>query len=62
MESFLEQIRLGVSDALDVAPQSVIVSEVDNKVTIRVKDVRALVNDDMKPLVEDVINEIVEGS
>lgn len=62
MEAFLKEIKLGVSDALDVAPSSVIVSESSGKVTIRIKDVRALVNDDMKPLVEDVINEIVEGS
>ena len=60
IEVFLEEIRAGVSDALDVDLESIFVSSVDDRVVIKVHDVSALVNDNIKGTVEGVINEIIE--
>ena len=53
---------MGVSDALDVAPESVVVTHSSGKIVVRVKDIGALAGGDIKNTVESAINEIVEES
>ena len=62
MQSHLKDIKMGVSDALDVAPDSVVVTHSDGKITVQIKDIGALASGDIKSIVERSINEIVEES
>ena len=62
MQSYLNEVKMGVSDALDVAPESVVVTHNSGKIVVRVKDIGALAGGDIKNTVESAINEIVEES